>query len=84
MRIIRLIILAVTIFPQVAFGELFSADLVDPSGALVVDGVTSDSNTGLEWVDLTITQGATTVDALLGGAGGGVPGRPYGRTRSAG
>lgn len=61
---------------QLAHSALSSADLVDPGGTLVVGGVTQDSNTGLEWVDLTVTHGAVngppTIDAVMAGAGPGV------------
>ena len=67
----RVLIVAIVLFaPGLALGTLSSADLVDPQGILVVDGVTQDSETGLDWVDLPVTQDTGSIDFLLAGGGG--------------
>jgi len=76
MRAFQLLFIIFLAFPQIANSALTSADLVDPAGTLIVGGVTRDSNTGLEWVDIPITQGnivsPQSVDAILASGGPGV------------
>ena len=76
MRVTPLYIIIILALPQIANSALTSADLVDPAGTLIAGGVTRDSNTGLEWVDLPITQGdiagAPIFDDVLAGGGPGV------------
>ncbi len=76
MRAIQLFIIVALALPQIANSALTSADLIDPAGTLIAGGVTRDSNTELEWVDLPITQGdvagAPNFDDVLVGGGPGV------------
>jgi len=76
MRHAQTLIALLLALPHFANAELTPGDLTDPAGFVIADGVTYDSNTGLEWVDVTITQGnvtnAPSFDDVLAGGGPGI------------